>query len=78
MSALGGRLWLVHSGSSLYRDSRDARSLVESLRYAAWPGSAILKRRSAGILKPLLFCFWVCWTHPPLFPSAVIVNARCL
>jgi hypothetical protein len=36
----------VHSGSALY--SRDARSL----RYAAWLGSAILKRRSAGILKP--------------------------
>jgi hypothetical protein len=64
-AALGGRLWWVHSGSSLY--SRDARSL----RYAAWPGSAIfkLKRRSAGILTPVLR--WVCWAHQPLFPSAV-------
>jgi hypothetical protein len=60
----------VHSGSALY--SRDARSL----RYAAWLGSAILKRRSAGILKPPLLRNWVCWTHQPLFPSAVTVNDR--
>ncbi len=60
----------VHSSSAVY--SRNARSL----RYAAWPVSAILKRRSAGILKPPAPPVWVCWAHQPLFPSAVIVNDR--
>ena len=69
MSALGGRLC---------RGSTQARRYTQGTlaRYGGWLGSTSLKRRSAGILKPYTFWNLVCWTHQPLFPSAVIVNAR--